>query len=134
MTMRARIQEIRETLEPHFSQDTSISPGDYFSGRSSSAGHCGAVAVILYHMFPMSELMTIHGPDGHWFNKINGKYVDITGDQFGWPPIQIVSNKHSAYPNATSRSLRDVPDDIYRNARTLAIRAGMENLIPETRA
>lgn len=64
----------------------------------------------------------------HWFNRltVSGQDldVDLTGDQFGHPPLQ-VAPAGSLYPATLIRSELDVKEETLTRARRLALRAEM---------
>lgn len=84
------LETIRAGLNAVFSDDTALAG----SARSTpSAGHCAAVADIIFRQFG-GELMSakVNG-ESHWFNRIqlDGEIadVDLTGDQFGRSSVQV---------------------------------------------
>lgn len=81
---------LRALLEPAFCGETSFS-GDAYRGGSD--GHCAAVALLVWAMFGGDMQSTTHEGVSHWFNRVKylGEWydMDLTGDQFGLPPVQI---------------------------------------------
>lgn len=84
------LYSIRAALEPAFSYDTAYK---YKMGWTPSAGHCGAVAVIVNTILGGAYCSATVDGESHWFNRLsdgNQLYdVDLTGDQFGKPPVQM---------------------------------------------
>lgn len=84
--------ELRKRLEAVFS-DRTAAPGT--KSDIPSAGHCAAVALLIYDLkHPNVKLLSTY-IDGtsHWFNSISTEsgdiQIDLTGDQFGFPAVQI---------------------------------------------
>src|SRR5262245_57116842 len=93
-----QLEALRQRLEEAFSSETSA-PG--FEGDVSSAGHCAAVAVIVRQVLGGELVSAQVAGHSHWFNRVasDGGDVDIdlTGDQFAKPAIQI-SRAGALYP------------------------------------
>lgn len=126
---------LRQILESVFSKDTA-SPGT--APTTPSAGHCAVSSIIVNCLLGPSAglggscqfVSTKVNSDGtssglplisHWFNRIQFSYetpygsevdVDLTGDQFGRPAIQI-GPAGSLYPNTVIR------DEMSLNTETL---------------
>src|SRR5438477_12939770 len=84
--------ELRSALERAFGDDTA------FAGSARhvpSAGHCAAVAALVHRRLGGWLVSATVENESHWFNRLRaGKRlidVDLTGDQFGRPPIQIAA-------------------------------------------
>ena len=82
--------KIRRALDSAFAPDTAILGG---TPGVPSAGHCAAVAVIVQRIFGGDFVSAVVEGQSHWFNRVplGGKTVDVdlTGDQFGRPTIQV---------------------------------------------
>jgi hypothetical protein len=68
------------------------------------------------------------GEESHWFNRVTvDGYtydVDLTGDQFGFPPVQIAS-AGALYGEPQLRALSEVHQETMIRAGALAQRAGL---------
>lgn len=116
------IEAVRDRLDQVFQLDTAAPGTDH---ELPSAGHCAAVALILCEMFGGQLMSTKVNGQSHWFNRLSdfGIDVDITGDQFGSPKIQI-SPIGWLYRDARERQFEEAnPETLYR-AGKLAKRAG----------
>lgn len=84
------VTQLRVSLEGAFSPDTAA-PG--FAGSPPSRGHCAAVALIVHDLYGGELLRTWVKGEEHWLNRVQvaaASYdVDLTGDQFGFPTVQI---------------------------------------------
>lgn len=84
------LRALRGILEPAFSSDTAA-PG--FPETTPSAGHCAVVSALLHDKFGVTMVSTHVNGMSHWFSRIEWEGVlfdfDLTGDQFGFDPIQI---------------------------------------------
>ncbi len=71
---------LRKKFESVWGIDTS-----YYgtTGKVPSYGQCAVTTMIIQDMFGGDIYKIKIGKDSHYFNKINGKVVDITADQFG---------------------------------------------------
>lgn len=117
---------LRARLEPAFSAETALGG---IKGTVPSEGHCAAVAAIVLGTLGGSLVSaTVHG-QSHWFNRIRVGTelvdLDITGDQFGRPPIQ-VGPEGSVYRNSRLRDSSELNEDTLMRARLLAARAGLK--------
>jgi len=114
---------LREALQGAFGRDTSFPNARY---TSSSAGHCAAVAAIVYRRLGGNLVSAEIDNESHWFNRISvqGKRfdIDLTGDQFGRPPIQIAKFGH-LYPSTRVRRVRELQDETLRRSELLEQRA-----------
>lgn len=122
------LQDLRGKLAHHFTSDTAA-PG--FDINGPSAGQCAAVAVIVNQLLGGQFVSANVRGHSHWFNQIRlakAKLVeiDLTGDQFGRPPIQITETL-PLYPSARMRSSLDLKPETISRAVILAERAGLNN-------
>jgi hypothetical protein len=120
-----KLLELRARLEKGFSPDTALSG---LQSAVPSAGHCAATAVIVWKTLGGSLISTNIKGMSHWFNRIRVDDqlldLDITGDQFGYPMIQI-KLAEELYPHTRERSPEELNDDTLRRAALLARRAGL---------
>ena len=122
---KVQVQNLRKCLEPVFTSDT---------GRHSeevvipSTGHCAAVALIANIMFKGQLISATVQKESHWFNRIeiDGLWydVDLTGDQFGFPPVQIKTAQR-LYGKSKVRSWKEVTWETAVRAYILAERADL---------
>ena len=89
----------RYDLELIFSQETA-NPGS--QPYPPSSGHSAVVALLFQALYGGDIFSTMVGGQGHWYNLVrlpgeDWATVDLTGDKFGLPPIQIEVRKH-LYP------------------------------------
>jgi hypothetical protein len=124
----ARVLMLRARLEEAFQRDTAA-PGFY--GATPSTGHCAAVAVILNRELGGEFVSVMVNGMSHWFNRLQvsgGEVdVDITGDQFGYPPVRIAA-KNELHPGGRVRTSEEVTKETVSRARRLAERAGLTHV------
>ena len=88
--VRARAEELRRALDSAFTRETAFSAS---RNDVPSAGHCAVVAVIVRRWLGGRLVSAMVANQSHWFNRLQaGKRfvdMDLTGDQFGRPPVQI---------------------------------------------
>lgn len=129
--LEARVQDLRNKLEPHFAPDTAV-PGGAIPDIPS-AGHCAAVSALLVQgalgLGEVQCVSTTIAEQSHWFNRVKlGKWtydVDITGDQFGRPSVQIDA-EGKLYTNARVRDKGELNAETLERAKLLASRAGIQ--------
>jgi hypothetical protein len=125
--IREYLYSLREKLEKVFSLDTSVFNS---VGSTPSAGHCAVVSVIVNFLLGGKMCSAIVGNQSHWFNifNIDEKYLecDLTGDQFGFPPVQI-SEDH-IYSDVKIRHINEVNTETLNRSIILAKRAGLDNI------
>lgn len=69
---------VRETAYPSAQRDP-----QYDRKNDPTYGQCAITAVIVYEYFGGSiHRIRIPGGGTHYFNRINGRYIDLTSDQF----------------------------------------------------
>jgi hypothetical protein len=124
--LREKLATLRGRLEEAFRPDTAALG---FPGTAPSAGHCAAVSAIVYEMLGGEMISTLVEGHSHWLNRLSvaGRAldVDVTGDQFGRPQLQIAEAGH-LYPDTRVRVRDDLADETLARARILAERAGLE--------
>ena len=123
--LRSDLVKIRARLEKGFSHETAW---DSLQSTVPSAGHCAVVAAIIWGILGGSLVSANVNDISHWFNRIwlgdQPFDCDLTGDQFGWPAVQIKSAKE-LYFSTRERSPDDLSGDTLRRAVLLAQRAGL---------
>jgi hypothetical protein len=123
--LQARLAQLRSKLQPVFSRDTAMAGS---RGVGPSAGHCAAVAAIVFDNLGGKLVSTIVQGESHWFNRFrleNEIYdVDITGDQWARPSIQ-VGKGGALYPGTRVRKSEELNEETLRRALKLAARAGI---------
>lgn len=128
------LEELRRRLEPAFGPDTAI-PNSAL--EPASAGHCAAVAAIVYARFGGTLVSAIVDGQSHWFNRLHANGtdidVDLTGDQFGQPAVQITSARTLHEPSRV-RAFEQLLEETRHRAVLLARRAELfrvaEELLP----
>jgi hypothetical protein len=124
--LRLVITSLRARLEPAFSPETAMLPR--LRPRSVSAGQCGAVATIVRAMLGGQVVSAYVDAQSHWFNRIavadDVFDVDITGDQFGLPPIQLAQGG-KLYSGSRVRRTDEINENTRARAELLAGRAGL---------
>jgi hypothetical protein len=124
----AQLAKLRQRLEQQFMPDTAY-PGTV--SPIPSAGHCAVVSVITMLKLGGGLASTTVQGESHWFNRLSdGRQlwdVDLTGDQFGLPPVQ-VEPTGSLYPNATSQTFDALNIETLARALRLAARADMQDV------
>jgi hypothetical protein len=84
--MRDVLLEYRKVFDQVFSKYTAF-PGTV--SDIPSAGHCVVAAFYLQNKLGGDIFSCNEQGISHWFNRIGDWFVDLTGDQFGYPPIRI---------------------------------------------
>ena len=82
--MEAEIRELKQLLTESWDLET-CSPGlrDRWSEENPSLGQCAITATLVHDMFGGTiHKIRVDGGGTHYFNKINGQYVDLTREQF----------------------------------------------------
>lgn len=134
LTLQA--EQYRKFIEPYFAPDTAA--GGWQDDAIPSAGHCAALSAIIYHDLVdfvrdlegriLCASAVVNG-GSHWFNRfeILGEAwdVDLTGDQFGLPPVQ-VAKAGSLYEGTRVREFSELNEETLQRAALLAERAGIE--------
>ena len=123
--LRAELLKLRTRLEKSFSPDTALNG---LQSAVPSAGHCAAAAAIVWERLGGSLVSTSIKGMSHWFNRIQVDDqlldLDITGDQFGYPAVQI-KPAEELYPYTRERSPDELNDETLYRAALLARRAGL---------
>ena len=126
--LRAELLELRAKLEKNFSPDTALNG---LQSAVPSAGHCAAAAAIVWERLGGSLVSTSIKGMSHWFNRIQVDDqlldLDITGDQFGYPAVQI-KPAEELYPHTRKCSPDELNDETLHRAALLARRAGLSEV------
>jgi hypothetical protein len=126
--LRAELLELRARLDESFSPDTALNG---LQSDVPSAGHCAAAAAIIWKTLGGSLVSTSLKGMSHWFNRIQADDqlldLDITGDQFGYPAVQI-KPAEELYPYTRERSPDELNDETLHRADLLARRAGLSEV------
>jgi hypothetical protein len=85
LAIENKLRDLRKDLEKCFAAETVY----FFNEEVTSTGHCAIVAAIIYKRFGGDLVSAYVNGIKHWFNKIDNYYIDLTGDQFGFDPVQI---------------------------------------------
>lgn len=117
------LRALRHTLEGSFRADTAV-PGSPWRGGSD--GHCAAVAAVVHELFGgRLASSTVQGVS-HWFNLLmlgnEWAFVDLTGDQFGFRPVQVAKR---LYEGTRERAFDELNDETLNRAAVLARRADL---------
>jgi hypothetical protein len=88
--IKAELELLRSKLDLAFCKETKNNPDNDIT---PSAGHCAAVSIIINKKYGGDMVSCIINGESHWFNRImvgeELKDIDLTGDQFGYPAVQI---------------------------------------------
>ena len=91
-TLTATLKVLRRQIQVAFLADTAA-PGSGWVDTMPSTGHCAIVAMLMRRMFGGEFVSAMPGGISHWFNRIEllgtSIDIDITGDQFGRPRVQV---------------------------------------------
>lgn len=115
-----RLTALRARLDDGFALDTK-SPGS--PAHPPSAGHCAAVAAVVRALHGGAYVSATVDGVSHWFNRIDGRDYDLTGDQFGRPAVQ-AAPAGELYPGARERRPEEMRDETVMRALRLLHRAG----------
>jgi len=92
-----KLEELRQRLEVAFGPDTALPRSElrYTHEPTSSSGHCAVVSAIVREAFGGDLVSALVNRESHWFNRLQAHGdmfdVDLTGDQFGFPKVQIAA-------------------------------------------
>jgi hypothetical protein len=127
--LRGTLERMRQILESAFAQDTAHE-GDSDPNIPSS-GHCGAVAAIVHARLGGELVSAFVEQHSHWFNRFivgaDVYDVDLTGDQFGRPSVQI-ELMGELYAGARVRKSDEINQETRTRASRLSRRAGLGEL------
>jgi hypothetical protein len=131
--LRNAVRHLRKSLDEGFAPDTA-SPG--FPGHTPSSGHCAAAALIANQVLGGQLVSARVKGKSHWFNRFpleeGALDVDITGDQFDLPRIQI-EVAGELFPGTRVRSIDQVHAETIERAIVLAKRSGLDDVLHNLR-
>lgn len=104
----AELVLLRKALDQVFSPETAFD--GVLDERVPSKGHCAVVALVVWQHFGGRLISAIVEGRSHWFNRVDGYDVDLTGDQFGFPAVQMVP-EGQLYSEARIRFIDDVSNE-----------------------
>ncbi len=121
------LRQLRARLEVAFSPETAA-PG--FKPSTPSAGHCALVAMIVQQCLGGQLVSAKVGGISHWYNRLVAREgaveIDLTGDQFGFPAIQVSLSE--LYPQSRARESSDLLAETLTRARKFAENAGLPDI------
>ena len=122
------VASIRKRLEKAFSPDTAITAN---KGLTLSAGQCAAASIVTSKVLGADYVSAQPSGKSHWFNrvKVGNEFldVDLTGDQFGRPAIQIAP-AGQLYSKTRVRKPDEIHIETLERAKLLAVRAGLNSV------
>lgn len=125
-TLERLLAKLRHRLAGGFSRTTAHPATSELAPPST--GHCAVVAAIVHAQFGGQLVSTSIDHHSHWFNRLRiGQSdfdVDLTGDQFGHPPVQIKSPGR-LYHHARLRSASELDAETRTRAAQLAALVGI---------
>ena len=110
----------RKKLDRAFTSNTCLGS---FDTSNPARGHCAAVTLLLVEEFGATPVSTRVDGQSHWLARLDDCDVDLTGDQFGRPAVQ-VGPAGSLWENTRERSLHDVTPETWLRAMHLRRRMG----------
>lgn len=123
--LRKKLLDFRARFEVGFSPDTALSG---WQSAVPSAGHCAAVAAIVWETLGGSLVSTNIGGISHWFNRvrIDDQLLDfdLTGGHFGYPAVQI-KPAEELYLHTRERPPNELNGKTLHRATLLARRSGL---------
>jgi hypothetical protein len=123
LRLMQELSGLRAQLERGFSPETAQHG---LVHRVLSAGQCAAVAVVLHELLGGQLVSARVEGESHWFNRLptpEGEVdVDITADQFGFPPVRIASIGE-LYPGTRVRSEAEISPETRHRSELLKRRA-----------
>jgi hypothetical protein len=130
--LKSQAEFLRGKLEIAFSPETSVAGA---RRHTLSSGQCAAAAAVVFDTIGGVFVSAIVENESHWFNRIqicgSAFDIDLTGDQFGRPAIQI-GLEGSLYDGTRIRRPEELKEETIRRANALARKAGMGELRPIT--
>ncbi len=115
----------RKAFEKHFDEKLALA-GETLTTRSS--GHCAIVAVIIHRLSGGALVSTETNGQSHWWNRFTWTDavetltvdVDLTGDQFGFPEVNVSVNQE-LYPDSKVRVLSELKPETWTRAMDMLI-------------
>ena len=128
--VKSSLGALRSRLEVAYSDETKYPLST--SASSITSGQCAVTVLLLHDLYGGEILSTVVEGESHWFNRINFGFavcdVDITGDQYGFPEIQ-VKRVGSLYPNSRLRSREEVHLETERRLELLKAALNTRRLV-----
>lgn len=123
--LKTALLELCAQLDKGFSPDTAL---NHTQSNVPSAGHCAAVAAIVWKTLGGSLVSANVNGTSHWFNRVQiGDQLidfDLTGDQFGYSTVQL-KPAEELYPHTRERSPVELDDETLHRTVLLARRVGL---------
>lgn len=123
-----KLAELRQKLDTVFQKDTAHPACR--NNPMPSAGHCALVSVVLQDQFGaeivstyMRHIDTNDEPSSHWLNYLDGWFIDLTGDQFGYAPVRIFKDDIENY---RVRRIQHLDEDAIARLKKFLSRLGDE--------
>lgn len=120
--LKRYLRDIRALLESGFSPETAFGAT---RGIALSAGQCAAAAKVVRDLIGGEYVSARVAGQSHWFNRIvvNGLVIDVdlTGDQFGRPSVQIAP-AGALYEDTRDRQPQEMNEETIARADRLAAR------------
>ncbi len=124
-TVKIGFTAMRERIAPHFNERYAYQGP---SPTTKSGGHCAIVAVIVNRISGGTLVSTMINGQSHWWNRFTFKDenetitidVDLTGDQFGFPEVNVSMNE-DLYPDARVRHYTDIQPETWLRAMDMMI-------------
>lgn len=135
----AKLEDLRQRLELAFAPDTALPRAVVGQPPecTPSSGHCAVVSAIVREAFGGDLVSASVNGESHWFNRVqvhgDAFDVDLTGDQFGFPRLQIAPPA-SLYEGTRRRMPEDLNVETLQRAVTLAERAHLIDIASSLRA
>lgn len=122
--LTATFKTMRRMVQVAFLADTAA-PNSGWVATMPSTGHCAIVAMLVQRTFGGEYVSASPGGVSHWFNRLHildAYYdVDITGDQFGRPRVQ-VADAGTLYTGTIARLETHINEDTARRFELFASR------------
>lgn len=93
--LETQLKTLRAAMKKEFTCDTAYGT---CNKNSMASGHCMLSALIVQDLFGGKILGGLQDGIPHYWNRICHYEVDLTGDQFNYPPLQI--KRGSLYPDS----------------------------------
>jgi hypothetical protein len=105
-TLRFDLDQLQSLLRDSWSSRTSAHPSE----RNPARGQCGVTTLVINDHFGGEILKTSVGEIWHFYNRIEGRRVDFTAEQFRRPVeyLDIVSSREEALAHVTDEQYREL--------------------------
>lgn len=90
MTLKFNESYARAALENAWSLETA----KQWSSENPANGQCNVTAAVVYDLYGGEILRTRYPTVWHYYNRINGKRVDLTDSQFSRPDARFDAPEH----------------------------------------